>query len=137
MARVIIPPYMEFPRIAPVMIIEEVKKQIRKARHRLRERRRRESKPPEWNVWRGMKERCHRENHPKYKFYGAIGVKVCPRWREHRTGFDNFLEDMGPRPDDTYQLDRPDSDGDYCKENCRWIKAFDNRSMAAIDRWNK
>lgn len=63
-----------------------------------------------------MKDRCTNLNCPKYKYYGAKGVNYQKSWEK----FDNFLDDMGIRPDNT-TLDRKDSNGDYTKENCRWV----------------
>ena len=90
----------------------------------------RRSKPPEWSVWCGMKERCSNPNHKFYEYYGGKGVEVCARWREYGKGFYNFLDDMGSRPSPIYELDRVDPAKTYEKDNCRWLLAFENNSRA-------
>lgn len=78
----------------------------------------------EYIVWCGMKRRCYNRNCRSFQDYGGRGIKVCDRWIH---SFENFLSDMGPRPDDGYELDRfPDNDGDYRPGNCRWVKRKHN-----------
>lgn len=62
-------------------------------------------------IWRTMLVRCRlKERHYE-------NVRVCERWLQYQ----NFLEDMGPRPSPKHSLDRyPDPDGDYEPDNCRW-----------------
>lgn len=82
------------------------------------------TKPPRtknaaYSIWLNMRGRCTNSNVPEYKHYGGRGISVCDRWKEKDKGFDNFLEDMGERPEGL-TLDRINNDGNYEPSNCRW-----------------
>lgn len=71
---------------------------------------------PTYLSWKNMKARCNNPNATHYSYYGGRGIRVCDRWNV----FENFLEDMGERPEGK-TLDRwPDKDGNYEPGNCRW-----------------
>ena len=77
-----------------------------------------------------MRTRCHNPNCREYKWYGARGIKVCERWDD----LSLFIADMGPRPDG-YWLDRINSDGDYCPENCRWATPVEQQANRRNNKW--
>lgn len=77
---------------------------------------------PLFNVYRSMIRRCHNPKDVSYDNYGRRGIRVCRRWRfgeEGKTGFECFMEDMGPRPKGK-SIDRKNNDKGYFPDNCRW-----------------
>ena len=71
-----------------------------------------------YHTWSRMKQRCYNPNCEDYKYYGAVGVTICDRWRY---SFPNFLEDVGDRPSPKHSIDRfPDKYGNYEPTNVRW-----------------
>ena len=77
---------------------------------------------PEYQTWSGMRQRCQNPNSSGYQYYGGRGIKVCKRWQK----FENFLIDMGKRPEGM-TLDRIDNDSGYYQKNCRWATFHEQR----------
>jgi len=70
----------------------------------------------EYSTWARMRQRCYNELNLDYESYGGRGIIVCERWHD----FENFLEDMGKRPNNKSSIDRIDNDGNYELSNCKW-----------------
>lgn len=100
---------------------------------------------PTYKSWQSMRTRCLNKNADQYPDYGARGITICERWNS----FENFLEDMGHRPDGT-TIDRIENDKGYEKSNCQWSTMreqennkrsnvyleFNGRSMTAA-QWSR
>ena len=86
---------------------------------------------PTYHTYRCMIQRCTHPGRKEYKNYGGRGIAVCDRWLE---SFENFLEDMGERPEGK-TLDRfPDNDGNYEPSNCRWATKSEQRNNQRLNK---
>lgn len=88
----------------------------RPEQHRAYQRAARE-RCPEYQVWRGIIERCCDPKSQNFARYGARGITVCAAWR---TSFKKFLADVGQRPTRYHSIEREDNDGNYEPNNCCW-----------------
>lgn len=76
----------------------------------------------EWHIWYQMQYRIETEKH---KYY--LEVSVCDDWKGP-SGFEQWLEDLGPRPSDDHVLDRINKFGDYEPGNVEWTTKQESQS---------
>jgi hypothetical protein len=55
-----------------------------------------------------------------YLNYGERGISVCDRWRY---SYENFLADMGRKPNPKMSIHRINNDGNYEPGNVKWATA--------------
>lgn len=98
------------------------------------------NKVQEYNLWKGIIQRCYNIKRKDYKLYGLKGVTVCERWK----CFANFLEDikniegydeekfLNKQLDldkDIKQQDIPINKKVYSPETCVFIDKHINRGL--------
>ena len=71
----------------------------------------------EYGAWVNMRHRCINDQHPQYNDYGGRGISICPAWLN---SFDQFLKDLGPKPEPELTLERLDNNGNYEPGNVAW-----------------
>jgi hypothetical protein len=70
-------------------------------------------KSPTYISWAKMKDRCLNPDERIKKYYNK--EMLCERWMK----FENFLADMGKRPEG-YEIHRIDDSKGYSPDNCEW-----------------
>lgn len=78
-----------------------------------------------YTTWHSLRTRCNNPKNAAFANYGGRGITVCARWSK----FENFLADMGERPEGL-SLERRDNDLGYSPDNCYWA----TRKEQAVNR---
>lgn len=88
---------------------------------------------PEYRSYWAMISRCYNHRNSSFMNYGGRGVEVCDSWL---LSFEEFLRDMGTRPEGT-SIERLSVDGDYTPENCCWASASEQQRNKRLQRNNR
>jgi hypothetical protein len=86
---------------------------------------------PTYSSWQAMIRRRTDRNNDRWARYGGANppVRVCDRWLR----FENFLDDMGERPEGM-TLGRFGDIGNYERGNCAWMTEAEQKAEARTKR---
>ena len=84
------------------------------------------------NIFNGVKSRCYNPKDNNYRVYGEKGVRVCDEWLDNPALFEEWAINNGYK--DWLTLDRIDASGNYCPENCRWVRNEENARFKTTTR---
>lgn len=92
-----------------------------------------------YGIWLTARSRCYNPNFPKYKNYGAKGVKMHPDFDNFEV-YEVYLRSIYPNLDELlekhYQIDRyPDKHGDYTYGNMRIVSSKENSNNRTNNRY--
>lgn len=71
-----------------------------------------------YHIWKSMKQRCNNPKCINYHNYGGKGITVCDEWDDF-IQFKDWAMKAGYK--DNLTIDRIESSGNYCPDNCRWV----------------
>lgn len=91
--------------------------------------------PRIYKIWQGIRQRCNNQNDKDYDNYGGRGIKVCEGWNNNSMEFIQWALQNGYT--DNLSIDRKDTNGDYCPENCHWATGTEQARNKRKQRTNR
>ncbi len=82
---------------------------------------------PLYRILKNIEARCRYPKATHYEYYGGRGISVCREWTENPLAFVQWAEENGWAAG--LEIDRKDSDDNYCPENCRIINHQKNSQL--------
>lgn len=83
-------------------------------------------------VWKGIRDRCSKSYGKSYKYYGGRGIKVCKKWADSFSKFEEWALSNGYVPGLT--IDRKNNNKGYSPSNCQFISRSENSRKRGLDR---
>lgn len=97
-----------------------------------------------YQSYTSIKQRCLNSKNAAWDDYGGRGIKICSYFKN---SLENFVQDVGERPNKKYSIDRIDNNAHYscghCPEcirenwasNCRWATKKEQTRNTRSNRW--
>jgi len=86
---------------------------------------------PEWKAYHYAKTRCRNRKRKDYANYGGRGILFC------FVSFEQFLNEVGPKPGPEYTLDRIEVNDHYRPGNVKWSTPSEqNANRRPREEWN-
>jgi len=89
-------------------------------------------------IWQGLRARTKNKNIDSYKWYGEKGInsdEFALFIDFYNLMYQSYLDAIKRWPNETISIDRIDVNGNYCKNNCRWIPVELQEGNKSTNKW--
>jgi len=80
------------------------------------------AKSPLYACWVNIRGRCLNPKNAAFKHYGGRGITIAPEWTDDFIAFKDYVDqNLGPKPEGDYSIDRIENHEGYFPGNLRWV----------------